>query len=77
MTIGLQRDDGGEGEDEEEEEKTTVRSVPDGSDKNEKTDVRAAKVIPALLPYKTDPALDLAEDHKLGCFSRSISTWLS
>ena len=75
MTIGLKRDGGGGGD--EEEEKTTVRSVPDGSDKNEKTDVRAAKVIPALLPYRTDSALDSAEDHQLGCFSRSISTWLS
>ena len=33
MTIGLKRDDG----DGDEEEKTTVRSVPDGSDNNAQT----------------------------------------
>ena len=32
MTIGLKRDDDDGDGDEEEEEKTTVRSVPDGSD---------------------------------------------
>ena len=33
LTIGLQRDDGGEG-DEDDQEKTTARSVPGGSDNN-------------------------------------------
>ena len=32
-TIGLQRDDGDDDDDDGDEEKTTVRSVPDGSDK--------------------------------------------